>query len=147
MKVILLKDIKGLGRKFEEKEVSDGHAINMLIPKKFAVPATGAAGGHIKNLKDNELKSKEAELNKLRNEIQKLSGIELIVIAKANEKNILFASLTKEKIADILMKEKGIKIDPKCITTNSIKELGSYEIKVLVENDKESHFNLIVQGK
>ncbi|MES2214170.1 MAG: 50S ribosomal protein L9 [Patescibacteria group bacterium] len=147
MKVILLKDIKGLGRRYEEKNVSDGYAINSLIPKKLAAPATGAVAGQIKSLKESEQKHKEAELNKLRAHIQKIAGTTIEVIAKANEKNHLFAALTPEKLSEMLFKEKGIELDPKCIDTPPIKELGTFNIKVRVENEKETHFTLIVKSK
>jgi large subunit ribosomal protein L9 len=147
MKVIFLKDVKGVGRKYEEKNVADGYAINSLIPKKLAVPATGSAAGQIKSLKENDAKHKEAELQKLRGHIQNLSGIELVIETKANEKNHLFAALTKEKISEILLKEKGIEIEPQCIKTDPIKELGTYTIPVRVENEKETHFTLVVKTK
>ncbi|MDB5254337.1 MAG: ribosomal protein [Parcubacteria group bacterium] len=147
MKVIFLKDVKGVGRKYEEKNVADGYAINSLIPKKLAVPATGSAAGQIKSLKENDAKHKEAELQKLRGHIQNLSGIELVVETKANEKNHLFAALTKEKISELLLKEKGIEIEANCIKTDPIKELGTFTIPVRVENEKETHFTLIVRTK
>ncbi|MDB5266296.1 MAG: ribosomal protein [Parcubacteria group bacterium] len=147
MKVILLKDIKGLGRRYEEKNVSDGHAINFLIPKKLAAPATGAVAGQIKSLKESEQKHKEADQSKLRAHMQTLAGTEVVVITKANEKNHLFAALTPEKLSEILMKEKGIELDPDCIETDPIKELGTFNIRVRVENEKETHFTLIVKTK
>lgn len=146
MKVILLKDIKGLGRKFEEKNVSDGHALNMLIPKKLAVPASGAVAGQIKSLKESESKHKEAEVHKLRAHMQKLAGTEVVVVAKANEKNHLFAALTREKLSEILLKEKGIELDPDSIETDPIKELGTFIIPVQVGNEKETHFTLVVKS-
>ena len=147
MKVIFLKDVKGVGRKYEEKNVADGYAQNLLIPQKLAVPATGAAAGQIKNLKENDAKQKDAELQKMRAHMQNLSGIELVVETKANEKNHLFAALTKEKISEILSKEKGIEIEANCIKIDPIKELGTFTIPVRIENEKETHFTLIVKTK
>ncbi|MCR4279752.1 MAG: hypothetical protein NUV78_03385 [Candidatus Zambryskibacteria bacterium] len=66
MKVILLKDIKGVGRKFEEKSVADGYALNKLIPEKLAVPAESMAIGQIKNLKTQEEARRTAEAKRLK---------------------------------------------------------------------------------
>ncbi|MHB1330661.1 MAG: 50S ribosomal protein L9 [Minisyncoccota bacterium] len=146
MKVILLKDIKGVGRKYEEKVVGDGYASNFLLPKKMAVPATGSAASQIKNLKENDTKHQEAELKKLEAEIQKLSNTTIEVEAKANEKNHLFAALTREKISDLL-RGKGIEVPANCIDLeHGIKEVGTHSIPVKV-GPKETHFSLTIKAK
>ena len=61
MKVILLKDVKGVGKRFEEKEVSDGYAINFLIPKNFALVADKASLAKVKQLKEQSEAKKSAE--------------------------------------------------------------------------------------
>ena len=148
MKVIFLKDIKGVGRKYEEKVVADGYALNQLIPKKLAVPSTGAAAGQIKSLKENEAKHKEALNSKLRAHVEQIAGQEIVVIANANEKKHLFASITKEKISEILKKEKNVDIAPECIILAlPIKELGTYTINLKVGDDKETNFTLVVRVK
>jgi len=63
MKIILLKDVKGVGKRFEEKNISDGYAMNFLIPKKFAVPLTGQSEAMIKQLKEQS-EAKKAVLEK-----------------------------------------------------------------------------------
>lgn len=147
MKVIFLKDVKNIGRKYEEKNVADGYALNFLIPKKLAVPATGAVAGQIKSLKENEAKHKEAEFSKLEKEVGKLTSTEVVIEAKANEKNHLFAALTREKLAEILEKEHGVKIHSGMINLDHpIKELGTFDIPVQI-GDKETGFKLMVKGK
>lgn len=144
MKVVLLKDIKGLGRKFEEKNVSDGHAMNFLIPNKLAVPANEA--GTIKALKEKEAQSREAEMKKIQETITKISGTEIDLKLKANEKNHLFASLNAEKLSDILKKEKGIDIDAKYIVLEyPIKQTGTFEVPVRVGEEREVKFTLRVE--
>lgn len=148
MKVILLKDIKGLGRRFEEKNVSDGYALNSLIPKKFAVPAGSSAAAQIKHLKEQEEKSRAKEQEKVAENISKIAGIELRLAQKANEKNHLFASLNAQKLSEMIKTEKGIEIDPDCIALeHPIKELGTFSIPVHVPGGKETHFTLILEGK
>src|SRR3954468_14704624 len=107
MKVILLRDIKGIGKRYEEKNVADGFALNKLIPQKLAVPATGAAAEQIKNLKESDKKHHEAEDRKLSEEVHKIAGTTITISREANEKGHLFAALTREKISNIL-RDKGI---------------------------------------
>ncbi len=148
MKVILLKDVKGIGRRFEEKNVSDGYAINSLIPKKLAVPSTGSAAAQIKVLKNGVEKSKEAETFKLREHLKHLSSVTLKVEAKVNEKNHLFASLTKEKLSELLKKQADITVEAECIMLKApIKEAGTFKIPVQVGNEKETHFTLEIISK
>ncbi len=146
MKIILLKDIKGVGKRFEEKNVSDGYALNMLIPKKMAVPATGASAGQIKNLKESAEKHKEADFKKLETEVAKLSETEVKIALKANEKNHLFATLTAEKISELL-REKGVEINSgNIMLENPIKETGTFAVPVSV-GGKLAHFTLVVEPK
>jgi large subunit ribosomal protein L9 len=145
MKVILLKDIKGVGRRFEEKNVSDGYAMNLLIPKKLAVPASEA--GQIKTLKENEEKERVGEARRIDEAVAKISGTEVILTLKANEKNHLFASLTAQKLSEILKKEKGIDINPSYIVLKQpIKEVGKFEVPVKV-GEKETKFTVVIQSQ
>lgn len=144
MQVVLLKDIKGVGRKFEEKNVSNGHAMNFLIPNKLAVPANEA--GTIKALKEKEAQSREAETKKIEEAVAKISGTEINLKLKANEKNHLFASLNVEKLSQILKKEKGIDIEAKYIVLEyPIKQTGTFEVPVRVGERKEAKFTLRVE--
>lgn len=146
MKVIFLKDVKGAGRKFEEKEVSEGYATNFLLPKKLAVPATGAKAGEIKNLKEGEAKHKEAERAKLSAEVHKVAGTKLNIKARVNDKGSLFAALTSEKIAQIL-NDRGINIPENIIDLpKNIKEAGEHSITLNI-GDKQSHFTLVVEAE
>ncbi|MDZ4206011.1 MAG: 50S ribosomal protein L9 [Patescibacteria group bacterium] len=131
MRVILLKDIKGVGKKFEEKEVSNGHATNLLIPKKLAVSLAGASATNIKNLKEQEEKIREKERRTLTENLSKIAGLKLEIKMKANEQGHLFEKITAGKVSEILKKEKGIEINPEQILLkNSVKEIGTFEIPV-----------------
>ncbi len=146
MRVILLKDVKGVGRRYEEKNVGDGYASNFLLPKKLAVPATGAAASQLKNFKENDEKHKEAEEKKLESEVHKLSSAEIKVEMKVNEKNHLFAALTAEKISQLL-KEKGMEVPAKFINIDgTIKEAGKHSIPVKI-GEKVTHFTLVIEAK
>ena len=145
MKVILLKDIKGVGKKFEEKNVSDGYANNLLIPKKLAVPASNAA--QVKTLIENKIAHEAAEHKALLQNIEKIKGTEIRLSLKANEKHHLFASLNAEKLAEILKKEKGIEINSSLILLDApIKQTGTFEVPVKV-GDTTAKFTLVIEPK
>ncbi|MDB5194105.1 MAG: ribosomal protein [Parcubacteria group bacterium] len=147
MKVIFLKDVKGIGKRWEEKNVADGYAINKLIPGKLAVAATAGAASQIKALKLEEERGKIAKNEKVNEEMQKLSGVDLVMRAKANEKGHLFEKLTAEKIAAHLKKEKGIEVDFAYINLfEGIRDVGAFEIPVKV-GDKLTHFTLTVEAQ
>ena len=144
MKVILLKDIKGVGRKFEEKNVSGGYAANFLIPQKLAVPLAGSSAATVKILKEQEEKSRERERQALNFSISKLSGATFTAKMKANEKGHLFASLSSDRISELLKKE-GIEIDAgHIVISEPIKEIGTFEVPISFEEGKEIKFTLEV---
>src|SRR3989344_3111786 len=145
MKVILLKDVKGIGRKFEEKNVADGYALNMLIPKKLAVSATGSGAGAVKMLKEQDEQARVKRGEKLSENISKLGNTVISIKMKANEKGHLFAALNADKLSKILKVENGIELDADHIMLNSpIKETGTFAVPVSVEKGKETSFTLEV---
>jgi large subunit ribosomal protein L9 len=146
MKVIFLKDVKGVGRRFEEKTVGDGYAANYLIPQKLAIPATGAAAGQIKSLKEGQERHKQAENAKLESEVHKLASLSVSTKENANDKGHLFAALTRDKISEIL-KSKGVNIPPGCIEVgHGVKEVGEHQIPVRI-GEKETRFTLVVEAR
>jgi large subunit ribosomal protein L9 len=155
MKVVLLKDVKGIGKRFEEKNVSDGHANNFLIPKKLAVPANEA--GQIKMLKENEAKERETQNKRIETAIAEIAGTEIRLSLKANEQGHLFAALNPQKLSQILQKEKGVAIDPDYILLNSpIKSIGTFEIPVQLGGKaspvaglrpRETKFTLLIEAE
>jgi len=145
MKVILLQDIKKIGKKHEIKEVSDGYALNLLIPKGLVISATSPA------IKQNDLlKSKILTMEKVHNELldknmSALSSVTLTIIGKVNEKGHLFAGLHKTDIAKALKSDAHIDIDPDSIVLDgTIKEIGEYNIVVNTAG-KTAKFILIVK--
>jgi large subunit ribosomal protein L9 len=144
MKIILLKDVKKIGRKYEIKEVADGYALNMLIPAKMAVSATLGNVNIIESLKKGDLlenAKSEAETQKALNEIK---DIILEIKGKVSDKGHLFAGVHKEQIIAELKKQKGINIIANHLDLNHpIKEVGEHAIKVKV-GDREASFKLII---
>jgi len=145
MKVILLKDVNGVGRKFEEKDVADGYALNMLIPKKLAVSATGSGAGAVKMLKEQEEQARAKRGKKLSENISKLGNTVVSIKMKANEKGRLFAALNAEKLSKLLKSEQGIELEANHIMLKEpIKETGTFAVPVSVERGKETSFTLSI---
>lgn len=141
MKVIFLKDVKGKGRKYEEKEVADGYAANFLIPQKLAVAADGPGAAQVKNLKaqDEQARAKRGEA--LNMKVSKIAGQKIELTMKANDKGHLFQKITAEKLGEIL----GIDADM-IELQEPIRETGTFEVPVSVEKGKKTSFTLVVHS-
>ena len=132
MKVILKRDVRGLGREGELKEVKSGYARNFLIPTG-AVQVADA--GALKNWERHRTEREDRE-RALRDEAEataeKLRGVRLEVGVKAGEKNRLFGSVTNREIADLLAKE-GIEVDRhQVVLKEPIKTVGEHRVTVHV---------------
>jgi large subunit ribosomal protein L9 len=133
MKVILLKDIKGTGKKGDVINASDGHARNYLIPRKFAMEATDSNLKELNFKQANVAKIKKEELETAQKFASDFEKMELIISAKAGEGNKLFGSITSKDLSEALKEQFDLDIDKKKIVLkNSIKELGSYQIEIKV---------------
>jgi len=137
MKVILLKDVKKLGRKYDIKDVADGYALNSLIPQKIAVPATSAYLKSIEEKKKQISITKDGFKKSLENAINKLPDNKLYISGKVNEKGALFAGIHEEQIIDIFKKETGITLDTEYFDLEKpIKEIGEHQINLNIEGEK-----------
>lgn len=131
MKVILLQDVKKLGKQGETKEVSDGYARNFLIPQGLATEATPAKLKELQEKHERQDKKREKEEEKARYTKQKINGRSICVKARAGEGGKLFGTVTAKEIGDILQEEFGVSIDKKKIDIpEPIKSLGEYTIKI-----------------
>ncbi|MDR1538733.1 MAG: 50S ribosomal protein L9 [Clostridiales bacterium] len=131
MKVILLEDVKGVGKKGQMIDAADGHARNFLIPKKLAVEATA---GHMHELEDKKkavLRRQTSELESAQALAKTLSAATLKVPVKCGEKGKLFGSVTNKELAAVLSKQTGLEIDKKkVILEEPIKTIGEKQITV-----------------
>ena len=126
MKVILLQDVKGKGKKGQMLEVSDGYARNYMLPRKIAIEATADAV-NTKNMNDKAAAEKAAkERAEALETSHKLREMTLVVKAKGGGAGRLFGSVTNAEVADALAKQ-GIKLDKRKIVLNeTIKNVGTY---------------------
>ena len=131
MKVILLKEVKKIGHAHEAVEVADGYALNFLIPKKLAIPATPIA------MKEAELRRKqitsrvELDAKLLAQNIAALAEARIVIRAKANEKGHLYDAVGESEIRKAVKEQEHIDLSDDAIKLEKpIKELGIFEIPV-----------------
>jgi len=144
MKVILQKDVAKLGRKYEIKEVSSGHALNLLIPQGLAIPATKEAIKRTEIERSKHEAEKKVHEDLLVKNIKDLEDVTLNIVGKANDKGHLFAGLHKEAIVAELQKQTQLQIDPSFIQLeHPIKEVVEHTIEVK-GGGKSAKFKVIV---
>ena len=131
MKLILLEDVKGVGKKGYSVNKNDGYAINFLIPKKLAVEATNANLNDLELKKKSEAKRKKEELEEAQRLGAELNDKVVKVKVKAGENGKVFGSVTNKEIASALLEQTGIDIDKKKISFDDpIKMVGRRIVKV-----------------
>ena len=130
MKVILLQDVKGKGKKGQMLEISDGYARNFLLPRKLAIEATADAM-NTKKMNDKAAAEKAAKERAEAVEIsKKLRDMTLTVTAKGGGAGKLFGSVTNQEIADALKANTGIALDKrKIVISDPIKNVGTYTVQ------------------
>ncbi|HCJ57410.1 50S ribosomal protein L9 [Lutispora sp.] len=133
MKVVLLQDVKSLGKKDDIVNVSDGYARNYLFPRKLAAEATAGKLNEISDKKSSLENKKKKELEEAKALAERLSKIELVIKTKAGVNGKLFGSITGKDIAEIIKQKHKIEIDKKKIVLDdAIKALGTQDVEVKV---------------
>lgn len=131
MKVILKADIKGVGKKDQVINASDGYARNFLFPKKLAVEANSENMSKLKSKNDSIAYLKEQDIKRAKEVAEKMSKILLKIKVKAGENGKIFGGVSAKEIADVLDKEYSIKIDKKKIELKeTIKTLGVTDVNI-----------------
>ncbi len=130
MKVILLQDVKGKGKKGQMLEVSDGYARNYMLPRKIAIEATADAVNTMR-MNDKAAAEKAAKERAEALEISKqLREMTLVVTARGGGAGRLFGSVTNQEIAEALAAKTGIKLDKrKIVIADPIKAVGTYTVQ------------------
>lgn len=133
MKVILLKDVKGVGRAHEAVEAKDGHALNYLIPQKFAVAATPAAkkAAEVRRKQVEERRTVDKQL--LEQNLSTLAEARIIIRAKANEQGHLYDAVGEREIASAAKEQARVDLPEEAIKIERpFKELGTFDVPVSV---------------
>ena len=148
MKVILKADIKGVGKKDEVINASDGYARNYLLPKGLAVEATNENMSKLKAKEDSKAYRKEQEKEEAKKVAEKLAGIQLKVPVKAGENGKIFGGVSAKEIADLLKSNYNIEVDKKKIDLKeTIKTLGLRTVKIKLYDDVVGNLRVDVISK
>lgn len=148
MKILLIKDVKNLGKKGEIKEVKDGYGQNFLIGKGFALLATN----EVMRKYESDLRKKEAadkaEMEHLKELEKKLGSFKLTIKRKLGANGSLFGAVTKDEIAQELLEQHALEIDKKMIEIdNPIKMTGSFDISVKLGHGIHANLSLSISGE
>ena len=131
MKVVLLADVQGRGKKGELVNVSDGYARNYLFPHKLAKEANAQAMSELKNADQARQHKIEVEKAAAKEAVEKINGKTLKLYAKAGQGGRLFGSVTAKEISEELKKSYGLQVDKRKIDLSSdIKSFGTFECEV-----------------
>lgn len=135
MKVILLQDVKSLGKKGELVKASDGYARNFLFPKGLAKEANAQAMNELKNAENSKQYKIETDIKKANEAKAMLEGKTFKMTAKAGNGGKLFGSVTPKEISAEIKKQKGIDVDKRKITLDAdIKAFGTYNAEIKLYN-------------
>jgi large subunit ribosomal protein L9 len=131
MKIILIEDVKSLGKKGQIVEVNDGYARNFVLPKKLGLEATGKNINDLKLQKANEEKIAAEQLQAAEDFAAEMEKQEVVLTIKAGEGGKTFGSISSKEIAEAAKSQCGMEIDKKKIQMpEAIKSLGVYEVSV-----------------
>ena len=145
MKVVLLQDVKGQGKKDDLINVSDGYARNFLFPKKLAVEADAKVLNDIKNKEAAKQRRIELEKQAARDTAEKLSGTLVKIKVKEGADGKFYGSVTTKDIAEALKEQFGIEVDKRKIVLNeNIKGYGTYTVDVKLYPEISGKLNVLV---
>lgn len=130
MKVVLKADVKGLGKKGELVNVSDGYARNFLFPRKLAAEANAQAMSELKNKEDAERYRIATETAAAKKNAAEIEGKTIKIPAKAGQGGKLFGSVTSKEVSEKLKTEYGITVDKRKIAMDDIKTFGTFQAEI-----------------
>ena len=144
MQVILLQDVKKLGKKGDVINTSDGYARNYLFPRKLAQEATDSNLHILNNKKENERKQKLAELEAAQKLASELKDTEIKITAKTGESGKLFGAITSKDVAELIKTQYKVVVDKKKIVMETIKVAGGYTIEVKLYPEVTTKMKVII---
>jgi len=147
MKVILLKDIKGTGKKDQILEVSDGFGRNYLLPRKLAVEATSEALNSIEKSKSAAKHREDVKKNDAETAARELKGKTVTVKVRAGENGRLYGSITTQEIADALKAQHGVELDKRKIELDEkVTSVGQTTITLKMYAGVSTKMNLVIEA-
>src|SRR3989344_4416738 len=147
MKVVLTRDVKGMGRAHEAVETKDGYALNFLIPQKLAIPATPSAMRDAERCLKRVGERKELDVKLLEQNIAALAEAHITIVMKANEKGHLYEAIAASEISHAVKEQARIDLPEEAIKLEKpIKELGTYRVPVSAA-DAFGEFSIEVVGE
>lgn len=146
MRVLLLKEVKGLGKPGDVKEVAGGYASNYLFPNKLAEPATEGGVKVAQQTKEAESRKVEKKANEAKNLAAKLQGQTVVLKARSGEGDRLYGSITGHDVAEALTKSTGLAIDKRIVDLeHPIKSLGRHDVVLRFGGGLTSTVTVIVE--
>ena len=146
MKVILLQDVKGVGKKDEIVNASDGYARNFLFPQKLAVEATPGAMKGIEKMRKAEAEREAERRAQATATAESLRGKVINMSVKTGSQGRLYGSITSAEVAAELKKQHGVDIDKRDIKCENIRTVGDVSIEVRVYKDINAKMTVHVEG-
>jgi len=147
MKVLLTKDVKGVGKAGEIKEVADGYGKNFLIGKGLALLATHEVMKKYESDQRKKVANEAAEIERLSAIKSKLSEIKVVIRKKLGDTGNLFGSVTKDEIAHALLDQHGIEIDKKELDAKQgIKTVGLHDLDLKLGHGIHATLHVEIQG-
>ena len=145
MRVIFLKDVPRVGKKYDIKEVNDGYAVNFLLPRRLAEAATLKAVAELEIRKKEIVIEREVQESLLLKNLEEIKGKTIIMEGKANEQGNLFSAIHKKEILEAMKDQHHADIMEEFIVLEKpIKAVGEFEIPISIKG-KKSSFKLIVE--
>ena len=146
MKVILLQDVKALGKKGEVVNVNDGYARNFILPKKLGVEANGKNLNDLKLQKNNEAKVAQEHLDAAKKLAEELKAGKVVLTMKVGEGGRTFGSVSSKEIAEAVKEQMHLDIDKKKIQLKEqIKTLGTHIVSVKLHPEVTAGLNVSVK--
>lgn len=130
MKLVLLQDVKSLGKKGEMVNASDGYARNFLIPKGLAKEVNNQVMNEFKNAENSKKYKTEQDILAANAAKEKLDGKSILIKAKAGQGSKLFGSITSKEVSAEIKNKLGLDIDKRKISMSDIKTVGSFKAEI-----------------
>ncbi len=146
MRVLLLKDVKGLGKAGDVKEVAGGYASNYLLPNKLAQPVTEGSVKMAEQVREAEKRKLDRKANESKTLAAKLDGQTVVLKARSGEGDRLYGSITSQDVADALAKSTGLTIEKRYLELeHPIKSLGHHSVTLKLGGGFTANVSVVVE--